>query len=76
MRVIPCCIAGGVLTGALVALFNITLVAPHGGVFVLLIPGAVNHALMYLVAIAAGSLLAGVAYALIKQKDDAAAKTA
>ncbi len=76
MRVIPCCIAGGVLTGALVALFNITLVAPHGGVFVLLIPGAVNHALMYLVAIAAGSLLTGVAYALIKQKDDAAAKTA
>lgn len=72
MRVIPCCIAGGVLTGALVALFNITLVAPHGGVFVLLIPGAVNHALMYLVAIAAGSLLTGVAYALIKQKDDAA----
>ncbi len=76
MRVIPCCIAGGVLTGALVALFNITLVAPHGGVFVLLIPGAVNHALMYLVAIAAGSLLTGVAYALIKQKDDATTKTA
>ncbi len=68
VRVIPCCIAGGVLTGALVALFNITLVAPHGGVFVLLIPGAVNHALMYLVAIGAGSLLTGVAYALVKPK--------
>ncbi|USZ14855.1 fructose-specific PTS transporter subunit EIIC [Moraxella sp. FZFQ2102] len=71
VRVIPCCIAGGVLTGALVALFDITLVAPHGGVFVLLIPGAVNHALMYLVAIAAGSVLTGVAYALVKQKDPA-----
>lgn len=68
MRVIPCCIAGGVLTGALVAVFNITLVAPHGGVFVLLIPGAVNHTLMYLLAIAAGSLLTGVGYALIKPK--------
>ncbi|MFC0819705.1 fructose-specific PTS transporter subunit EIIC [Moraxella marmotae] len=73
VRVIPCCIIGGVLTGALVALFNITLVAPHGGVFVLLIPGAVNHALMYLVAIAAGSLLTGVAYALVKPKEIATA---
>lgn len=73
MRVIPCCIAGGVLTGALVALFEITLVAPHGGVFVLLIPGAVNHALMYLVAILAGSLLTGLAYAIIKPKEVAAA---
>lgn len=73
MRVIPCCIAGGVLTGALVALFQITLVAPHGGVFVLLIPGAVNHALMYLVAILAGSLLTGLAYAFIKPKELATA---
>lgn len=69
MRVIPCCIAGGVLTGALVALFDVTLVAPHGGVFVLLIPGAVNHALMYLVAIGAGSLLTAVSYAIIKPKE-------
>lgn len=67
MRVIPCSIAGGVLTGALVALFHCELMAPHGGVFVLLIPNAINHALLYLVAIAAGSLVTGISYALLKK---------
>lgn len=73
MRVIPCCIAGGALTGALVALFQNELHAPHGGIFVLLIPNAINKPLMYLLAIAAGSLLTGVLYAVLKRKDQAAA---
>ena len=69
MRVIPSCIAGGALTGALVAVFQNELHAPHGGIFVLLIPNAINKPLMYLLAIAAGSLLTGVLYALLKRKD-------
>ncbi|MDO4247727.1 MAG: fructose-specific PTS transporter subunit EIIC [Neisseria sp.] len=73
MRVIPCCIAGGALTGALVALFQNELHAPHGGIFVLLIPNAINKPIMYLLAIAAGSLLTGVLYAVLKRKDQAAA---
>ena len=73
MRVIPCCIAGGALTGALVALFQNELHAPHGGIFVLLIPNAINKPLMYLLAIAAGSLLTGVLYAVLKRKDQSAA---
>ncbi|OSI14181.1 PTS fructose transporter subunit IIBC [Neisseria dentiae] len=73
MRVIPCCIAGGALTGALVALFQNELHAPHGGIFVLLIPNAINKPVMYLLAIAAGSLLTGVLYAVLKRKDQAAA---
>ena len=60
MRVIPTCIAGGAVTGALVALFHCELVTPHGGVFVLLIPNAINHAWLYLIAIAAGSLVTGL----------------
>lgn len=67
LRVLPVCIAGGALTGALSMLFGCKLMAPHGGLFVLLIPGAVSHALAYLVAIAAGSALAGLAYAVVKQ---------
>ncbi|MVZ09993.1 PTS fructose transporter subunit EIIBC, partial [Enterobacteriaceae bacterium 8376wG6] len=63
MRVLPCCIAGGALTGALSMAFGAKLMAPHGGLFVLLIPGAISPVLLYLVAIAAGTLLAGVAYA-------------
>lgn len=69
MRVIPSCIIGGAVTGALVAFFHITLAAPHGGVFVLLIPNAVNHVGAYLIAIACGSVLTGVMYALLKRRE-------
>ena len=72
LRVLPVCIVGGALTGALSMLFGCKLMAPHGGLFVLLIPGAVSHALAYLVAIAAGSLLAGLAYAVIKKNSNEA----
>ncbi|AHY41752.1 PTS system fructose-like transporter subunit IIB [Stutzerimonas decontaminans] len=69
LRVIPASIAGGALTGALSMAFGAKLLAPHGGLFVLLIPNAINHALLYLVAILAGSLVTGVIYAVIKQSE-------
>ncbi|MNR37274.1 PTS system fructose-specific transporter subunits IIBC [compost metagenome] len=47
--------------------FSCKLMAPHGGLFVMLIPNAINHALLYLVAIVAGSVLTGVLYALLKR---------
>ncbi|MNP55579.1 PTS system fructose-specific EIIABC component [compost metagenome] len=43
--------------------------APHGGLFVLAIPNAINHALLYLLAIVAGSLLTAVVYALVKRPE-------
>ncbi|MBS7663895.1 PTS transporter subunit EIIC [Pseudomonas lalucatii] len=67
LRVIPACIAGGALTGALSMYFGCKLMAPHGGLFVLLIPNAINLAAPYLLAIGAGSLLTGVSYALLKR---------
>ncbi|MFS7179623.1 PTS fructose transporter subunit IIBC, partial [Serratia proteamaculans] len=76
MRVLPCCIAGGALTGALSMAFGAKLMAPHGGLFVLLIPGAITPVLLYLVAIIAGTLLAGVSYALLKRADVPAASVA
>ncbi|MFQ6556992.1 PTS fructose-like transporter subunit IIB [Pseudomonas sp. Lb2C1-1] len=69
LRVIPASIAGGALTGALSMYFGCKLMAPHGGLFVMLIPNAINHALLYLLAIVAGSLLTGVAYALLKRPE-------
>ncbi len=66
MRVLPCCIMGGALTGALSMLFGVQLMAPHGGVFVLLIPGAITPVVLYLIAITSGTLLAGSAYAFLK----------
>ena len=76
MRVLPCCIAGGALTGALSMAFGAKLMAPHGGLFVLLIPGASTPVLLYLVAIVAGTLLAGVSYALLKRAEVPAATVA
>lgn len=72
IRVIPSCIVGGVLTGGLVALFNNQLMAPHGGVFVLLIPNAITQPMLYLLAIAAGSIVTGVVYAAVKKRQEAA----
>ena len=69
LRVIPASIAGGALTGALSMYFGCKLMAPHGGLFVMLIPNAINHALLYLLAIVAGSLLTGVVYALVKKSE-------
>lgn len=68
MRVIPSCMLGGALTGALSMVFGVQLMTPHGGIFVLAIPGAIQPVLTYLVAIAAGSLVTGVLYAVIKPK--------
>lgn len=76
MRVLPCCIAGGALTGALSMAFGAQLMAPHGGLFVLLIPGAIHPVLLYLVAIIAGTVLAGGAYAMLKRPDAVVAKVA
>lgn len=79
LRVIPSCMAGGAVTGALSMLFGIKLMAPHGGLFVLAIPGAINipaastitAVLMYLAAIAIGTAITGITYAFIKQRADA-----
>ena len=69
LRVIPASVLGGALTGALSMYFGCKLMAPHGGLFVMLIPNAINHALLYLLAIVAGSVLTAVVYAVIKRPE-------
>ena len=78
LRVIPASVLGGALTGALSMYFGCKLMAPHGGLFVMLIPNAFNHALLYLLAIVAGSALTAVVYAVIKRPEavDMALETA
>ncbi len=66
MRVIPSTMTGGALAGGLSMYFGCTLMAPHGGLFVLAIPHAVGHVGMYLLAIIIGSLVTGGMYALLK----------
>jgi PTS system fructose-specific IIC component len=67
VRVIPALVAGSALAGALSMLLGCTLRAPHGGIFVVGIPGAVGNPLGYLVAIVAGAVLTGVMLAVLKR---------
>ncbi|SUQ57001.1 EIIBC-Fru [Raoultella terrigena] len=69
MRVLPCCIVGGAVTGAISMAIGAKLMAPHGGLFVLLIPGAITPVLGYLLAIIAGTLVAGLSYAVLKRPE-------
>ena len=66
LRVIPSCIAGSAVTGALSMLFGCALKAPHGGVFVLAIPNAVSQGGLYVVAIAAGTLVTALVVSALK----------
>lgn len=68
MRVIVTSIIGGATAGAISMGLGITLQAPHGGLFV--IP-FVSQPLMYLAAIAIGSLVTGLLYAFIKPRPTA-----
>ncbi|MBI0487250.1 PTS fructose transporter subunit IIBC, partial [Dickeya dianthicola] len=70
MRVLPSCILGGALTGALSMAVGAKLMAPHGGLFVLLIPGAITPVLGYLFSIVAGTVVAGVLYAVLKRPEE------
>ncbi|WOA51885.1 PTS fructose transporter subunit IIBC [Dickeya solani] len=74
MRVLPCCILGGALTGATSMAIGAKLMAPHGGLFVLLIPGAITPVLGYLFSIIAGTVVAGVLYAVLKRPEEQLAK--
>lgn len=66
LRILPACIAGSAVTGALSMAFGCTLRAPHGGVFVLAIPNAVENVGLYIVAIAVGTLITALATVQLK----------
>lgn len=68
IRIIPSCIAGSAVAGALSMLFNCTLRAPHGGIFVLAIPNAVENIGLYIVAIAAGTFVTTLAVLQLKRR--------
>ena len=68
MRVLPSCILGGAVTGALSMLCGAKLVAPHGGLFVLLIPNAISPIGLYALSIITGTVITGICYATLKTK--------
>ncbi|MDR6225932.1 PTS fructose transporter subunit IIC [Desmospora profundinema] len=66
-RVIPACVAGSAVTGALAMGLGSTLRAPHGGIFVLPIPNAVGNLGMFVLALAAGMAVTALLLWLLKK---------
>lgn len=64
LRVLPSCIIGSAVSGALSMLFGCALRAPHGGIFVFPV---VDHAVLYVVALAVGSVVGGLILSLLKK---------
>ena len=64
LRVIPSCIVGSATAGALSMLFNCTLRAPHGGIFVVPVIG---NPFGYIAAVAVGSVVGMVMLAVLKK---------
>ena len=64
LRVLPSCIIGSAVAGALSMAFNCTLMAPHGGIFVFL---TIGHPLLYLISLAVGSVVGCVILGLLKK---------
>lgn len=64
-RVIPSCVIGAGLAGALSMAFGCTLMAPHGGIFVFPV---VDHAIMYFVALVVGTVAGALLLGILKKK--------
>lgn len=64
LRVIPACVIGSGVAGAISMIFNCTLMAPHGGIFVVPVIG---NPLFYLLAVAAGSVVGMLMLAVLKK---------
>ena len=65
LHVLPSCIIGSALAGALSMAFHCTLMAPHGGIFVFPVVG---NAVMYLVALVAGTVVSALLLGVLKKK--------
>lgn len=63
-RAIPSFIAGSALTGALVGLAGLKLMAPHGGIFVIALT---SNPLLYLVFVLIGAVVSGILFGLLRK---------
>lgn len=65
LHVLPSCIIGSAVAGAMSMAFGCTLMAPHGGIFVFPVVG---NAVMYLAALAVGTVVSAVLLGILKKK--------
>ncbi|KUF27411.1 PTS fructose transporter subunit IIC [Xanthomonas phaseoli] len=67
LRTIPALVIGSAVAGAISMTAGAELKAPHGGIFVLLIPNAVTHLLNYVLALVVGVVVTAIALRLLKK---------
>ncbi|APP74476.1 PTS fructose transporter subunit EIIBC [Xanthomonas vesicatoria ATCC 35937] len=67
LRTIPALVVGSAVAGAISMSVGAELKAPHGGIFVLLIPNAVTHLAMYVLALLAGVAVTAIALRVLKK---------
>lgn len=72
LRVIPSCMVGSAVAGALTSLFNVTCPAPHGGIFTFIV---CDHPLLYIVALAVGSVAGAFMLSILKKNVNSAVKS-
>ncbi|WP_188624060.1 PTS fructose transporter subunit IIC [Caldalkalibacillus thermarum] len=74
-RVIPSIMVGSAVAGGLSMLFGAKLLAPHGGIFVLPIPNAVENLLLYALAIAIGTVVTALMVNALKKTKEVTVTT-
>jgi PTS system fructose-specific IIC component len=67
LKIIPSLMVGSAVTGALSMIFKAAVIAPHGGIFVLFIPHAVDNVGLYAVSILAGTVVTAIMISVLKK---------
>lgn len=68
--VLPSCVIGSAIAGAIVGYFGVSAPAPHGGIFILPAMGSLNQALLFVGAVAIGAIIGGLIFGTIKKKPE------
>lgn len=66
-KVIPSIVVGSAVTGAMTMFFGITSLAPHGGIWVMLIPNVINKVPLYFLSILVGTVITAIMLGLLKK---------
>lgn len=68
--VLPSCVIGSAIAGAIVGYFGVSAPAPHGGIFILPAMGSLNQALLFVGAVVIGAIVGGIIFGTIKKKPE------
>lgn len=76
LQVLPGCMIGGAVAAVMSLMLGLECTAPHGGLFLLLVPGVINNGPLFVLCLLVGSIVcAGIIVALMtmKRRKEAAA---